>query len=518
MKQVIKWIRELIGDFNSANYDQVLATDLGQYSDHNLLTNHHLIVTNYNSSNSPNPSIQTHSLNPKYRMNNEPTIREQGYQYFLQEAPELLQVLERELLTLREDYSINKIHNLMRTTHTLKGAAASVGLETIKNVSHSLEDIFKALFNPDLSIDAEVEALIFEGYECLRLPITAQLTGGQINDAEILDRTAAIFAQLQEKLGDCFDSENQIPSSIELGFDVTQSIFEIGVSQRLEQIAAAIATGDPQTIADTLRIQAEVFIGLAESMNLSGFGAIAKIAIAALELAPERALIIAQTALADFQEGQRAVLNGDRIWGGEPSLTLQQLAGLIERSEEIPGFQVLEIPGEMEVLAEDKRDNFDLSEYSESRLPDFDLINNSLEVGALININSQASVVEEEESVTPSEISNLNNSLDLQWSLEEFQESELSGFEFQSFEPSMTEFQEFEAEVQDSELNLPELLESEFSVDRSQSSDLNLPEFLQSQLSLAQSQSLESQDKESENILLESIWGSVSTNELPISE
>src|SRR4028118_306628 len=114
-------------------------------------------------------------------MTNDPTIREQSYRYFLQEAPELLQALEHELLSLREDYSINKINNLMRTTHTLKGAAASIGLETIKTVAHSLEDIFKALLQPDLPIDPEVEALLFEGFECLRQPLIAEFTGTPIN-------------------------------------------------------------------------------------------------------------------------------------------------------------------------------------------------------------------------------------------------------------------------------------------------------------------------------------------------
>jgi chemotaxis protein histidine kinase CheA len=78
-------------------------------------------------------------------MTTDPTIHEQSYAYFLQEAPQLLQVLEQELLSLRENWSINKVHTLMRTTHTLKGAAASVGLESIKQVAHSLEDIFKSL-------------------------------------------------------------------------------------------------------------------------------------------------------------------------------------------------------------------------------------------------------------------------------------------------------------------------------------------------------------------------------------
>lgn len=277
-------------------------------------------------------------------MTNDPSIREQSYRYFLQEAPELLQVLEQDLLTLREDYSINKIHNLMRTTHTLKGAAASVGLETIKTVAHSLEDIFKALFNPDLSIDPDIEALLFEGYECLRLPLNAELTGGNINDAEILDRTAAIFAQLQEKLGDCFGAESHIPSSVELGFDVTQSIFEVGVNQRLEEIAAVIASAEPAALATLLRTQSEVFQGLAESLNLPGFGAIAEATTRALDDHPDQVMLIAQTALADFQTGQEAVLNGDRTQGGQPSALLQQLSGL-QPSTEIQ-IESLEVPDE----------------------------------------------------------------------------------------------------------------------------------------------------------------------------
>ncbi|GAB4187547.1 MAG: hypothetical protein Fur006_27510 [Coleofasciculaceae cyanobacterium] len=261
-------------------------------------------------------------------MTNDPSIREQSYQYFLQEAPELLQVIEQELLTLREDYNVNKVHNLMRSTHTLKGAAASVGLETIKTVAHSLEDIFKALFNPDLSIDPEIEALLFEGYECLRIPLNAELTGGNINDTEILDRAATVFAQLQQGLGDCFGEDTHIPSSVELGFDVTQSIFEVGVIQRLDEIAAALASAEPAAIATTLRTQSEVFLGLAESLNLPGFGAIAQATIAAIDTHPEDMITIAETALTDFLAGRVAVLNGDRTQGGEPSLLLQQLSGL----------------------------------------------------------------------------------------------------------------------------------------------------------------------------------------------
>ncbi|PLZ80887.1 hypothetical protein CBP16_11905, partial [Fischerella thermalis WC217] len=56
----------------------------------------------------------------------DPAIREQGYIYFLAEAPELLHQVEQELLSLSTDFSNAKVHNLMRATHTIKGGAANV--------------------------------------------------------------------------------------------------------------------------------------------------------------------------------------------------------------------------------------------------------------------------------------------------------------------------------------------------------------------------------------------------------
>jgi chemotaxis protein histidine kinase CheA/ActR/RegA family two-component response regulator len=186
--------------------------------------------------------------------------------------------------------------------------------------------VIKERYKPDVNIDPETEALLFEAYECLRAPLMAELTGSKGDESEIFDRAAAIFSRLQEKLGECFDQEAYIPTSAELGFDVTQSIFEVGVSQRLEQIASVIADGQPPLVASTLQAQSEVFLGLAESLNLPGFGAIATSAIDALAKHPESSVAIAQAALADFQQGQAAVLSGDRTSGGQPSLLLQQLA------------------------------------------------------------------------------------------------------------------------------------------------------------------------------------------------
>lgn len=251
------------------------------------------------------------------------SIREQGYIYFLSEAPELLQTIEEELYGLVEDRSINRVHNLMRATHTLKGGAANVELESINKIAHSLEDVFKALYNPEVEIDSQLHSLLLQAFECLQLCLTSEITGSKIDDDELMQRAASVFADLQEKLGDAFGAEAHIPTSEELGFDIVLSIFETGVTQRIDSIDELLKN-PPETaeIAAFLRTQAEVFTGLSESLNLPGFGEITQAILAALDANSSQALEIAKIANRDLQQARKAVLAGDRERGGELSLDL----------------------------------------------------------------------------------------------------------------------------------------------------------------------------------------------------
>ncbi|MHC5766950.1 MAG: hybrid sensor histidine kinase/response regulator [Nostoc sp.] len=253
-------------------------------------------------------------------------IREQGYIYFLAEAPELVHIIEQELFSLSEDYSIAKIHNLMRATHTLKGGAANVGLELIKMIAHFLEDVFKSLYNPKVVVDAELQTLLLQAYECLSIALNTELIGSTVNDEELLHRATSVFAQLQEKLGDAFGAESHIPTSEELGFDIVQSVFEVGVEQRLNSIADVINNPpNNDEFIEFLHSQAEVFLGLAESLNLPGLGEISQTILSALQANPSQVKQIAEIALADLQQSKKLVLEGDRTSGGEVSSDLRKL-------------------------------------------------------------------------------------------------------------------------------------------------------------------------------------------------
>jgi two-component system, chemotaxis family, sensor histidine kinase and response regulator PixL len=268
----------------------------------------------------------------------DPDIRDQAYQYFLEEAPELLRTIEEEIFAINEGEVTLKdrplrVNSLMRAAHTLKGGAANVGLETIKTVAHSMEDVFKALYNPELEIDTETKRLIYESFECLREPLTAEFSQVPIDRDAILDRAAGVFAQLQEIFGDYLTDQDAFPTSEELGLDVVESFFDAVIPERLQELATAIATGNHDYISEVLRSQAEIFLGLAESLGLPGFGEIAQTIIMALDNNSDRISEIAQVAMMNIEEAKKQILEGDRERGGEPSPKLLELANLANSQE-----------------------------------------------------------------------------------------------------------------------------------------------------------------------------------------
>ena len=251
-----------------------------------------------------------------------PDIRDQAYRLFIEEVPELLQEIEAGLLNLKQERTNERIHDLMRAAHSLKGGAACLELEPIQIIAHRLEDVFRALYNRSVTIDSELEDLLLQAYDCLRVPLLQQITIGSI-DAATLAVAEPVFNLIEARLGDALAQiDRYMPMSPELGVDLVASIFETDVVQGLERLAAVVANPQDFEVAGELRAQAEVFAGFAELLNLPGFGAIAQTALTALDTYPDRAREIIQVALADFHNSRVAVLAGDRTTGGSPSAAL----------------------------------------------------------------------------------------------------------------------------------------------------------------------------------------------------
>ena len=254
-------------------------------------------------------------------------LRDRAYQFFIEEAEELLQQLESGLLTLKQERSTPKVHSLMRAAHSIKGGAASVRLETIKDISHRLEDVFRALYNESVEIDTELESDLLAAYDCLRDPLIAQIEFGEFDELAARSKAELIFDRIEAKLGDALERvDDYIPSSSDLGVDMVASIFEIDVAQGIERLEAIIANPENYEIAGELRAQAEVFGGFGELLNLPGFTSISQTATAALDAHPDRALEIIELILVDLRSAREKVLAGERSSGGSASPALLALA------------------------------------------------------------------------------------------------------------------------------------------------------------------------------------------------
>ncbi len=248
-------------------------------------------------------------------------IRDQAYQFFIQESMEFLQMLEAGLLNLQQAHDTPHIHAIMRAAHSIKGGAASVGLEAIKKIAHQMEDVLRALYK-DVEIDTELEELLLQAYDCLRTPLIQQIQTGENDGEEWLRQSEVVFEQLVEKLGDAMLGESELPTAAELGIDIVQVIFSSDVENGLQRLASVLADARHPEIAGELRAQAQVFLGMGELVNLPGFVAIAQAAELAIDRHPEQARPITQVAMDDFRMAQQLVLAGDRGRGGEPSATL----------------------------------------------------------------------------------------------------------------------------------------------------------------------------------------------------
>ena len=89
--------------------------------------------------------------------------------YFIEEAKEHLVTLEKgilELASVVEDEE--RVNELFRAAHSVKGGAAMLGYGSIQKIAHRLEDAFKILQENSVTIDQKLETLFFEGYDALQ--------------------------------------------------------------------------------------------------------------------------------------------------------------------------------------------------------------------------------------------------------------------------------------------------------------------------------------------------------------
>jgi chemotaxis protein histidine kinase CheA len=141
--------------------------------------------------------------------------KQQIIHYFIEEAQEHLETVEQGLLDLAEVIAdAERVNEMFRAAHSIKGGAAMLGFEGIQTTAHKLEDCFKILRDHPVPVDPKLETLFLGGYDALKVLVEELANSPTMSlRPEIVDSvlagSAANFVALQEYLEELLNPNTQ---------------------------------------------------------------------------------------------------------------------------------------------------------------------------------------------------------------------------------------------------------------------------------------------------------------------
>ena len=186
---------------------------------------------------------------------------EQIISYFIEEAKEHLSTLEKGLLELSLVVKdTERLNEMFRAAHSMKGGAAMLALSSIQKTAHRLEDSFKFLQENKISVDQNLESLFFGLYDVL-VKLVERLEQSPFrlpeNEAEAIVKEAEpTFVELQNYLSQLLTDEVVTPS-VNLGSkakDILKQMLQLfqqqdtpGNRQELQQLGDRLSQLAPDT-------------------------------------------------------------------------------------------------------------------------------------------------------------------------------------------------------------------------------------------------------------------------------
>ena len=87
---------------------------------------------------------------------------------FLEEGMDNLQTLNDSLLQLeKEPDNIDKVNEIFRVAHTIKGMSATMGFNKMAELTHKMEDVLSEFRNGELKVTKDVVTVLFKCLDTL---------------------------------------------------------------------------------------------------------------------------------------------------------------------------------------------------------------------------------------------------------------------------------------------------------------------------------------------------------------
>ncbi|WP_030006222.1 Hpt domain-containing protein [Picosynechococcus sp. NKBG042902] len=135
--------------------------------------------------------------------------------YFIEEAKEHLETLEQGILELSEVVDdTERVNELFRAAHSVKGGAAMLGYTSIQKTAHRLEDAFKVFKDNTITVDETLKSLFLNAYDVLQELLEKLQSPFGLQEEEIEKIMAEAdpqFSELQKYLDRLAVSDNRNP-------------------------------------------------------------------------------------------------------------------------------------------------------------------------------------------------------------------------------------------------------------------------------------------------------------------
>lgn len=170
---------------------------------------------------------------------------------FVAESRENHEVIVRNLLILEGGEDTGAIDEIFRAAHTLKGASASMGFDTMEHLCHAMEDVFQAIRNNELTVTQALMDLLLSTVDIIEEQIDEIEEGGDgssVNVDDMVDslRLATGNGKKEEPPKESTVRETYAPPSLDSinGYPQYTIRIEIDESSLMKDVRALIAIGN----------------------------------------------------------------------------------------------------------------------------------------------------------------------------------------------------------------------------------------------------------------------------------
>lgn len=184
---------------------------------------------------------------------------------FLEESMDNLQILNEALLDLeQEPNDIDKLNEIFRVAHTIKGMAATMGFNDIAELTHKMEDVLSNFREGKLEVTQDVVTILFDCLDTLEKMVTNIEEG---ND-EIVDIKSIINSLQKISASESNKSEKsiKIPES-KNEIDIKLNEYDLSIIKQALQNTFNVVNIEVTLSEETLLKSARAFLIVQELEN-----------------------------------------------------------------------------------------------------------------------------------------------------------------------------------------------------------------------------------------------------------